>query len=200
MQSYKYTKANRIRRKHDIVYVMGGKCAVCGYNKCESALEVHHLNPKTKTLMVSQALGRNWKKTRSELKKCILLCANCHREIHAGVSKMPTKSTFSETRAQEIDEKLQKIKEKRLYHCKCCGATITREAERCKKCSAEHKHRFERPPREEFKALVRTYPLLRVASMFGVTENAIKKACLSYGLPSKKKVIDAMTDEEWNNA
>lgn len=61
----------------------GGKCEICGYNKCISALEFHHLNPEEKDFGIStDGNTRSWKRIRPELDKCILVCSNCHREIH----------------------------------------------------------------------------------------------------------------------
>lgn len=55
-------------------------CAICGYNKCDRALEFHHVNPQDKKFQV-QALTMYRKDFADELNKCILLCANCHREM-----------------------------------------------------------------------------------------------------------------------
>lgn len=64
----------------------GGRCCLCGYNRCIDALEFHHVDEKKKRFGLSQnGLTRSWKKTRIELEKCILLCSNCHRELHAGL-------------------------------------------------------------------------------------------------------------------
>lgn len=64
----------------------GGKCELCGYNKCVGALEFHHLDPEEKDFGISSdGNTRAWKKLRPELDKCILVCSNCHREIHAGL-------------------------------------------------------------------------------------------------------------------
>ena len=61
----------------------GGKCSICGYDKNFAALDFHHTNPNNKDLSVSSILkGRHKDKVRQEAKKCILVCANCHREIH----------------------------------------------------------------------------------------------------------------------
>jgi len=61
-------------------------CAIGGYNKCDKALEFHHVNPGDKKFYVNSNLVYQHKITNSmvveELNKCILLCANCHREIH----------------------------------------------------------------------------------------------------------------------
>ena len=64
----------------------GGKCQLCGYNHCVSALEFHHLDPKGKDFGLGQnGLTRSWDKTKNELNKCVLVCSNCHKEIHAGL-------------------------------------------------------------------------------------------------------------------
>jgi len=58
-------------------------CAICGYNKCDRALEFHHTNQKDKKFNLSAGHINYANKTvAEELDKCILLCANCHREIH----------------------------------------------------------------------------------------------------------------------
>lgn len=70
----------RHRRKQDAVNYLGGKCSVCGYNKCLGALDFHHVNPDEKDFALS---GKTkWEDMKKELDKCVLLCANCHREHH----------------------------------------------------------------------------------------------------------------------
>lgn len=65
---------------------LGGKCFYCGYNRCLAALDFHHIDESTKKFGISQdGLTRSWERTKQELQKCILVCANCHREIHAGI-------------------------------------------------------------------------------------------------------------------
>lgn len=65
---------------------LGGKCESCGYNRCREALEFHHRNPSSKDFSISSAwIGRSWDAIERELDKCLLLCANCHREVHAGI-------------------------------------------------------------------------------------------------------------------
>lgn len=63
-----------------IVY-KGGRCQTCGYNKCDSALEFHHLDHKKKEFELS-GLSVKFETIKPELDKCIMVCANCHREIH----------------------------------------------------------------------------------------------------------------------
>jgi len=75
------SKRRKALRMKAIMY-KGGKCSVCGYKKCISALDFHHLAGKGFGLSAN-GLTRSWEKTRIELDKCILVCANCHREIHS---------------------------------------------------------------------------------------------------------------------
>jgi hypothetical protein len=60
----------------------GGKCVKCGYDKCVDALEFHHVDPTVKEFHLGEARGRNIKTLKKELEKCILVCRNCHTEIH----------------------------------------------------------------------------------------------------------------------
>jgi len=58
-------------------------CAICGYNKCDRALDFHHVNPQDKKFRLNRCeMSAKDSKILDEINKCILLCANCHREIH----------------------------------------------------------------------------------------------------------------------
>ena len=71
----------------------GGKCCVCGYNKSQRALSFHHVNPKEKEFdLSSRGLTRSWERIKKEIEKCVLLCANCHMEIHDGITQLPKKT------------------------------------------------------------------------------------------------------------
>ena len=76
--------------KRILVEEAGGRCARCGYDRCAAALHFHHLQPARKAFSLGgggtvRALSR----LRSEARKCVLLCANCHAEIEAGVGFAP---------------------------------------------------------------------------------------------------------------
>lgn len=76
-------------RKMAIEY-KGGRCKLCGYNKCMQALEFHHIDDLGKDFGISaKGYTRSWKKTKEEIDKCILVCANCHRELHVGKKQLP---------------------------------------------------------------------------------------------------------------
>lgn len=65
------------------VELKGGCCSVCGYDKCIYALEFHHTDPSIKEFTPNKITS--WTKLEKELKHCILVCSNCHREIHASL-------------------------------------------------------------------------------------------------------------------
>jgi hypothetical protein len=82
------TKRRQAVRKKLIEY-KGGCCNLCGYDKCIDALDLHHLDASQKEFGISSGgLTRAWSKVVAEADKCILICANCHREVHAGVVKV----------------------------------------------------------------------------------------------------------------
>ena len=63
----------------------GNKCKYCGYDRCIEALEFHHINPDEKDFSISDRnIKLDWEEIKKELDKCVLVCSNCHREIHAG--------------------------------------------------------------------------------------------------------------------
>ena len=66
----------------------GDKCQICGYNMCIQALEFHHLDSTKKDFSPS-GITKSWSTIQRELNKSILLCANCHREIHANILQLP---------------------------------------------------------------------------------------------------------------
>jgi hypothetical protein len=82
--------ANTLRRrkiKSFSIEYKGGKCQICGYNRYAGALDLHHIKGVKKFTMGEDGYTHSWDKIKRELNKCMLLCANCHREIHGGIIK-----------------------------------------------------------------------------------------------------------------
>lgn len=198
MGTYKSVKNYRRRQKENIIYVMGGKCACCGYNKCNRALELHHLDPKEKDFTFSDNTNRAWSKVVLELPKTILLCANCHRELHDGLidnSKLQT--SFNAEKAQEINQQIELSKTALVKQCEICGKPISKYAKYCTDCSAKQRRTVERPSREQLKYDIRNMPMLQVGKKYNVSDNAIRKWCVKMNLPQKVSEIKSYTDEEW---
>lgn len=81
--------ASRIRRMQTLKSEFGGKCQRCNYSKCLDALEFHHKNPEEKIGAVAAMIRTHSMETvRLEARKCELICANCHRELHAEENKI----------------------------------------------------------------------------------------------------------------
>lgn len=186
--SYAYIKSFRARLKERATYVLGDKCQLCGYNKCIQALEFHHVNPEEKELDFGINANRSWAATREEIKKCVLLCANCHREVHAGLYNLEDlQPSFSEERAFEIDKLVNDVKTHKIYYCKDCGCEITLKANRCSECANKVRRAVkERPTKEELYELLCELNgnFTQASRMFGVSDNAIRKWCKAYNIPS----------------
>lgn len=76
----------RRRTKQKAVALLGGRCSGCDREFAASTFEFHHLDPSLKDFAISaDGVARPWERIAAELAKCVLVCANCHREIHAGV-------------------------------------------------------------------------------------------------------------------
>jgi hypothetical protein len=196
--SYENVKQSRTNTKEKIVYVMGGCCQLCGYNKAITALELHHLQPLEKELTISHNTNLAWAKIREELPKCILVCANCHREIHANISIAPIYSSFNEEYAKEVDVLLLQLKHKKICYCKNCGDIIeSNAATYCIKCSGIMRRIVQRPEKQQLKTEIRQETFTSIGKKYSVSDNAIRKWCISYNLPSTKKEINAYSDAEW---
>lgn len=196
--SYKNVKDFRQRLKDRAVYVMGSKCMCCGYDRCIQALEFHHLNPEEKDFSFGSNTNRSWASTRNELQKCILVCANCHREIHYGLIDNSTLiSSFDEEKAKEIDALIEDTKTRKVWYCKECGVEVSSGNDCCPKCAHKKMRVVDRPAREELKKLIRTTPFTQIGKMFNVSDNAIRKWCKAENLPSKASEIKTYTEEEW---
>ena len=77
---------NRKKQRKELKMKYGGKCSVCGYNRCLSSLHFHHKDQTTKLGIVGGLLTTRGKKVAyAEAKKCCLICSNCHGELHEGL-------------------------------------------------------------------------------------------------------------------
>lgn len=69
--------------KRRMVDYKGGECELCGYAGCIRALCFHHIGEKRFDIAGSHC--RSWEAIRRELDECLLLCQNCHAEVHSGI-------------------------------------------------------------------------------------------------------------------
>lgn len=187
------------RRKANLIKVFGGQCCICGFNAFQEALEFHHVNPDEKDFALSSSEMKNLEAQLEELKKCILVCSNCHKGIHAGDYDVPEnwQELYNNEQADLLREELAQLLQKQLFFCKNCGKEISHGATFCTDCLHLSQRKVERPSREKLKELIRTAAFTQIASYFGVSDKAITKWCKSYGLPSRKKDIKKISDTDW---
>ena len=80
----------RQKRKRELVYIMGGKCVLCGYDKCIAALEFHHVDKSTKERQLSSGNCHSWEEDVEEVKKCAI---NRIKKICRSDNRVPRKRT-----------------------------------------------------------------------------------------------------------
>lgn len=169
MQNSDRVKSFRVRMKERIVNSMGGKCCVCGYNKCNNALALHHLNPSEKEFSISKIRANfvSWEKVVSELKKCVLVCHNCHSEIHAGIISVPEN-------AAKFNEEYSDYKslEKIIYYCKC-GKEKKKQSKTCGDSNC-HSKRFDWS-NVDLENLCKSMTNVEIARLLGISETAVRK-------------------------
>ena len=107
----------RKKLKQDLVEYKGGKCEKCGYKKCVAAMDFHHIDPTKKDFGLSKnGHTQSWEKLKKEADKCLLLCANCHRELHEelnGYKDIRTdirKQTYKKIEKESAPSRKERIK------------------------------------------------------------------------------------------
>jgi transposase-like protein len=89
--------ARRRRVKQILIAEFGGACRLCGFAEYDGALQFHHVDPTTKAFQLGgRGLTRSLDSLRREARKCVLLCANCHAMVEAGVATLPLAITCPE--------------------------------------------------------------------------------------------------------
>lgn len=147
----------RLKLKIQAIEYKGGKCEKCGYDKCLSVLEFHHLDPTKKDFGISaKGHTKSWEKIKNELDKCIMLCSNCHRELHA-------------------DE----FENKRNYLLNTSKPKFKRQPREFKPRISKLKDKFSK---EELEKLLWEKPTSQIAKDFGVSDNAIGKIAKKWNL------------------
>lgn len=157
--------------KERMILAMGACCVICGYSKCYEALEFHHIDPTKKDIKVSsfRANPVSWTNICNELQKCVLLCANCHREVHYNLVNLP--NTLPSFNTEYLD---YKTKGKRDI-CPICGNEKPVYQITCSlQCAGKKARKVDWDSIDLF-SLLKTTSKNKIAIMLGVSEMAVRK-------------------------
>lgn len=147
------------------------KCAICGINEW---------NGKKLTLRLDHINGVN---KDNRLENLRWVCPNCDSQLE----------TYCRGHKRI---KNGQIKEK--TYCENCGKEISKDSKFCTNCYGLQRRKVERPSREELKEMIRNSSFLQIGKKYNVSDNAIRKWCISENLPSTKKEIKSYSDEKWS--
>jgi hypothetical protein len=165
----------RTRTKERMIESMGGKCQCCGYDRCKAALEFHHLNMKEKEFTFSAALKNpsSWDKLVVELRKCVLLCANCHREVHHGDLVLPEGiEGFNE----DFEDYKKNTPKNLLDKCPVCGTLKSKHLKTCSRSCAAKLTGKVRWDEVDLQSLLKEYGNAeQVGKHLGVSGAAVRK-------------------------
>ena len=178
----KKVNAWRSKTKSIIINIMGGKCIICGYCKSTRALALHHLVPSEKEFQISSIKASRfaWSKIIKELQKCILVCHNCHCEIHDGLVIISNKSIIDD-KFFNYDYAFSIHKKDKLYdECPICHKSKPIQLKHCSKECAN---------RSQYKVLwdeidlveeLKNKTAVQLASELGCSDVAIHKRLKKY--------------------
>lgn len=172
---YKVQKQRWTDRKLQAIALFGNKCSICGYSKNYAALEFHHLDPTQKEFDWKSLRLKNWDSIIKELKKCTLLCRNCHAETHNPDSVLDINQ---DRNSANNNLNLEEIKptgkcigcESDVYGTKYCST----------KCSQYARRRISRPSYDELLEMIEKYGYTETGRKFKVSDNAIRKWVKAY--------------------
>jgi len=173
-------------RKRKSVELMGGRCQICGYDKNLSALDFHHKYPSEKEFSFSKLRQMKWASVVKELKKCILFCANCHREIHnPGDNK---KEILEDNNFLNYTHKITNKNQSYVYlistgKCPTCNSDVFGTKYCCVDCVGKDKRKVkDRPSKTKLKQLLKKSNFSAIGREYRVSDNAIRKWAKSYNI------------------
>lgn len=179
---YTTQKQRWVDRKLKAIALFGSKCNICGYDKNYAALDFHHLDQSTKEFDWSQLKLSKWENIVKELKKCTLLCRNCHAELHFPHATM---DQYKGTDNNLLNKThiLQSLTS--TGNCLQCGVEVYGTQYCSTKCVRFNSRRAVRPPYNELMELVNTNGYSQVGRMFKVSDNSIRKWAKRYEVEQK---------------
>jgi len=208
--NYKHLYDSRKALKEKLVKYKGGKCEICGYDKCIAALDFHHMDPNKKDFNIGGSGVISFEKCKKEVDKCILVCSNCHREIHYKESLKKQEELEEKEKSiyidimnnrdcynfkhikdsykyliytdifKDIENNMKRKDILKKYHIN--NKTFNKFLEENNIEYNKNKQVQNKPSKEELIYLLKTSNKSAIARMFGVTWQAVNKWCKKYNL------------------
>lgn len=168
--------------KSRIIEAMGGACCVCAYNKCAASLALHHLDSNEKDFGLGDIIANpvNWKTIVEELRKCVLVCQNCHGEIHANVSSVPESAPkFNEVFADY--KELERQSKIHLNKCNICGKLKPTHKKYCSHSCASKSQYLKKWDDISLEKEILTKSILQIAKENNCSERTVYKRLKKLG-------------------
>jgi hypothetical protein len=174
---YAKQKLRWIHRKKKAIDLLGGKCSICGYRKNFSVMHFHHIDPTQKEYDWKKIRQLAWGKLIKELQKCVLLCSNCHGEIHNPTCLVDSSFDQATPRIDHRD-----INVSPSGNCPTCNALIFGTKYCSSLCSGIGSRKVERPTKSQLENDINSLPMVKVGEKYGVSDNAVRKWARNYGI------------------
>lgn len=168
---YKDIKTWRHNVRRKLVEGFGSSCAICGLIDDPVVYDIHHVDPAQKEFTLTNRI-RKWDDMAEEASKCALLCAPCHRKLHAGLQELPVKyRRFVKVPKPEIPKD----------NCPICQTLKRTTQVTCSsQCSAKNREKLDWDAAVEYYRKCQKYSM--VARRFGCSDNTVKKQMLKRGV------------------
>ncbi len=173
-------------RKRKAVELMGEECQKCGYKSNLSAFDFHHLDPSKKEFGWPKLSHKKWEDIIKELKKCVLLCSNCHRETHNPEDTLITVQNCHNNLLNIEHNNSKSICYKSIQptgKCPACNSDVYGTKYCCTICAKKDKRKVKnRPSKTKLMSMLKESNYSAIGRNYGVSDNAIRKWAKSYNL------------------
>lgn len=175
-----YVSEQRKKNKKILVEYKGGKCQICDYNKCIEALSFHHLNSNEKDFTISNKMSYSIKRLKLETDKCILVCHNCHTEIHNNITAIPKNNIVLNESIFERPIPKKKLKD----ICPVCNKEKLVINKTCSQTCFKKTRRKVDWDKIDLKNIMKDnqFNFSKTGRQLGVTDNAVRKRAKLLGI------------------
>ncbi|MBT7496977.1 hypothetical protein HN662_01490 [Candidatus Woesearchaeota archaeon] len=172
-------------RKVKAVELFGGECSICGYSSHLAALEFHHYTAEKKYNW-NRLQRKPWNEIIEELKKCILVCRNCHAELHhPNYKKENIDLSFADRHLNEDRFEPHRYKIKSSGKCPVCDSEVYGTKYCSTNCAQMAMRKVVRPTKKELKKDIKEMSWSAIGRKYGVSDNAVRKWARKYDIPTK---------------